>query len=621
MVEMAPRGGRVRVADYIASELSARGVTDVFLVTGGGAMHLNDAFNRAPGMRVTCFHHEQAAAMAADSYFRMLNRPAVVNVTCGPGGINAINGVAGAHFDSMGMIVVSGQVKRATLVRNANLPLRQLGDQEVDIVSMVKGITKYAVSLDDPASARYHLERAAHLAVSGRPGPVWLDVPIDVQGAHVDPPAMLAYDPAQDRTTTLGSSDVHVAARAIADELCASRRPVIYAGAGIRIGGALDAFRDLATAWGVPVVTSLNAHDLIGSDSPLLAGRPGMIGDRAGNFAVQNADFVLVLGTRLSIRQVGYDWTGFAPRARVAMVDIDAAELSKPTLSLHLPVHADVKGAIDALVALGRPGRPGQWASWLEWCRQRRERYPVVLPEHRETVGSVNPYAAAEAVSLALPTDGLLVCGNGWAGTAAAQAAVMCDTQRLYSNSGCGSMGHELPAAIGAAIAHPDRAVVCLAGEGSLQMNIQELQTLVHHRLGVTIVVLNNGGYHSIRQTQEKFFPDAPIGYDPATGVSFPDVARIADAYGLPFRRVSSLTELSDAVRDGTTSAGPSICEVIVDQDQPYAPKAASRALPDGRIESAPLEDMWPFLSREELADNTIDPVPSLAPSSACPVP
>lgn len=607
----------MRIADRVADLLADAGLRDVFMVTGGGAMHLNDAFGRHPALKVTCFHHEQAAAMAADGYARQSNRPAIVNVTSGPGAMNAITGVAGAYLDSMPMVVVGGQMKRVSLVRSTGLPLRQFGDQEIDAISMVRGITKYAVSIDDPLTVRYHLQRALHLAVTGRPGPVWVELPIDVQATPVDPDDEQRYDPHADDESQRGSSDVASNVERLVDLLRASTRPVLYAGAGLRIANVEREFETLVERLGIPVVTSLNGHDLLDAETPELIGRPGTIGDRAGNFAVQNADLVVILGSRLPIRQVGYEWDLWAPHAHVVMVDIDAAEMAKPSLHVERPIHANLAEFIPALLAR----IDGAWRTnalqreWLEWCRQRRKRYPVVLPEYRETAAPPNPYAAIEAVFRALPDDATVVAGDGWAGVGSSQVAVMRRGQRVFSNSGCGAMGHGFPASLGAAIADPGRHVVCVDGDGSLQLNIQELQTLVHHQWPVTLVVLNNGGYHSIRQTQQRFFPGGDIGFDAATGISFPDLRRIADAYGLPYRRVDDLADLPRTLDELMGMQHPTMCEVFVDRAQEFSPKAASRALPDGTMISAPLEDLAPFLDRAELAESMLPAPKPLQPT------
>jgi acetolactate synthase-1/2/3 large subunit len=600
--------GKARVADVIATTLARRGIERVFLVTGGGAMHLNDAIGRCKALKWTCCHHEQACAMAAESYFRTSGRLAAVNVTSGPGGTNAITGIYGAWVDSLGVVVISGQVKWETLVRSTNLPLRQLGDQELDIVPMVSHITKYAVMVTEPESIRYHLERALHLATSGRPGPVWLDVPLNVQGAQVDEESLRGYDPAEDRIAW-ETPDLDAACREIAERLARAERPVVFVGAGIRISGAREHLLRLLARARVPVVTGWNAHDAVPDDHPSYVGRPGTIGDRSGNFAVQNADFLLVLGSRLNIRQVSYAWQGFARNAFIAMVDVDAAELKKPTLKIGLPVHADLRDCLPRLAAAVAEA-DGRHDAWLAWCQERRRRYPVVLPEYRATGdGPINPYAFDEVLFEALADDDAVVTGDGTACVTTFQSARIRGEQRLYTNSGCASMGYDVPGAIGACLARGGRRVICLAGDGSIQMNIQELQTIVSQGLPIKIFVLNNDGYHSIRQTQTAYFADSLIGFDPASGVSFPDFSRIASAYGFPFVRAGTLASLPAAIKATLDAPGPAMCEVMLDPAQPFAPKLSSKRLPDGRMVSAPLEDLAPFLPREELADNMIAPI------------
>jgi acetolactate synthase-1/2/3 large subunit len=591
----------MRVADYIATTLAARGVRDVFLVTGGGAMHLNDAFGRERSLRCVPFHHEQACAMAADSYFRMTQRLAAVNVTTGPGGTNAITGVYGAFVDSLAMIVVSGQVKWETLVRSTKLPLRQLGDQEVDIVRMVESITKYAVLVSEPASIRYHLERALHLATSGRPGPVWLDVPINVQAARV-PDEMRGYDPGEDAHPP-NTTDVVAAARDVVERLRAAKRPVILAGSGVRTSGAHDLFLGVIDRLGIPVTTAWNAHDVLHDDHPLYAGRPGTVGDRAGNFAVQNSDLLIVLGSRLNIRQISYNWRSFAREAFKVIVDIDAAELEKPTVRPDLPIHAELGEFLRALLAIA-PEAPSAHADWVAWCRERRARYPVVLPEHWSTNAGVNPYCFVQALFEQLQENQWVVTGDGTACVATFQAAYLKKGQRLYTNSGSAPMGYDLPAAIGASLAGDKRSVICIAGDGSIMMNLQELQTIVTQKLPISIFVLNNQGYHSIRQTQNAYFPDNEVGVGPASGVEFPNFAKLADAFGLPYRRISAHDELASSIAQVLSERRASICEVVLDLAQSFAPKLASRRLPDGTMVSSPLEDLAPFLDREELAQN-----------------
>jgi acetolactate synthase-1/2/3 large subunit len=596
-----------RVADYIVQTLVDHGVTDAFLVTGGGAMHLNDAFGHHKGMRYWPCHHEQACAMAAEAYFRTTRRMAAVNVTTGPGGTNAITGVYGAYVDSQAMVVVSGQVKWETCVASTGLPLRQLGDQEVDVVSMVRGVTKYAVTVTEPERIRYHLERALHLALHGRPGPVWLDVPGNVQGALVDPGALHGYDPQEDAGLFPPPDQARAGAVEVAEALRRARRPVVLGGSGIWTAGVEGAFRELADRLELPFVTAFNGHDLLPSEHPRLVGRQGTIGDRAGNFAVQSSDFLLILGSRMNIRQVGYNWEAFAPQARIAMVDVDAAELQKPTLRVALPVHADLVDFMPALLeALAGWTPVADHRGYLAWCRERREAYPVVLPEYRHKAEPVNPYCFVEALFDRLEAGEVIVCGDGTACIAPFQAARLKPRQRLFSNSGSAPMGFDLPGAIGAAVGTGAPRVICLAGDGSAMMNLQELQTISHHHLPVKLFLLNNGGYHSIRQTQNSYFPGPQVGTGPASGVGFPDFGLLAKAHGLAYARIATHAGLEEGIAACLGTPGACLCEVLLDPAQPFAPRVASRRLEDGRMLSGTLDDMAPFLPSEEVRRNRL---------------
>jgi acetolactate synthase-1/2/3 large subunit len=597
---------QIRVADYIVSSLASHGISHVFMVTGGAAMHLNDAFGRNSEIMKVCCHHEQSCAMAAESFFRVSKRMAAVNVTAGPGATNAITGVYGAYVDSMAMIVLSGQSKRETLVRSTGLPLRQLGDQEVDIVEMVKGVTKYAVLIEDPQTIRYHLEKALHLATDRRPGPVWLDVPIDVQAAQIDPSMLKGYDPAED-VAEPKASQLQESVREILRRMIEAKRPVIYAGTGIRLSGQYDLFLKLASRLGIPVVAAWNSNDLLSNNHPAYAGRPGSVGDRAGNFTVQNSDFLLILGCRLNIRLVSYNWKSLAPRAFKVMVDVDVAEIKKPTLSVNQAVHADLRDFLPLLDQASRDWVP-RHVEWLAWCRERVARYPVVLPEYWDLKDKVNPYCFMDRLSDQLQDGEVIVCADGTACVTAFQTIQIRSEMRLFHNSGCAAMGYELPAAIGAAVAMSEKKrIICLAGDGSIMMNLQELQIISGRRLPVKIFILNNSGYHSIRQTQGNFFPDNIVGCGTDSGLSFPDFGKVAAAFGLPFARCSSHAELDDSIRRTLDSEGPAVCEIMLDLSQSFAPKLSSRKLDDGRMVTAPLEDMAPFLSREELAENMIN--------------
>jgi acetolactate synthase I/II/III large subunit len=600
----------MKLSEYVARRVADSGITQVFMMTGGGAMHLNDSFGYEPRLRCLFNHHEQACAIAAEGYARVSGQPALLNVTTGPGGVNALTGVYGAWTDSIPMLVVSGQVKRETMVSSYPLSgLRQLGDQEIDIVSMAKGITKYAVVVDDPSAIRYCLERALHLISTGRPGPCWLDIPVDVQAARIEPDQLRAYDPAEDELGTLADKEFVETCSEVLRRLAAARRPVILPGTGVRLAGAEAIFERVIRKIGAPVAPAWTAVDLLSPDDPLFGGRPGTIGDRAGNFTVQNADVVLILGSRLNIRQVSYNWRSFARSAFKIQVDVDAAELNKPTVRPDLPVHADAKVFLSELdrQLSASSSDPARHADWLSWCKARVARYPVVEARHREVTGRrINPYHFIEQLFASLRPDDIVVCGNATASVVTFQAARFEQGTRIFANSGCAAMGYDLPAAIGAAIAVPGRRVVCLAGEGSIQLNLQELQTVVHHQLPLKIFVLNNGGYLSMRLSQGGFFGRF-VGEGPRSGLSFPCMVSLASAYGMPGAKVEG--EGFGTMLDAALAAeGPFLCEVLLDGDQPFEPKLSSRSLPDGRIVSSPLEDLHPFLAREELLENMLIP-------------
>jgi acetolactate synthase-1/2/3 large subunit len=606
----------MRVADFIAQLLVDDGIEQVFMVTGGGAMHLNDALGRHPQLTTVFTHHEQSCAMAAESYARLSGRPAAVNVTTGPGGINALNGVYGAYVDSVPMVVVSGQVKRETLVTSYELPLRQLGDQEVDIVAMASPVCKSATLLENPDDTRFVVERALWLARYGRPGPVWVDVPIDVQSAQIDPETQRAFVPEVDgpatslpaeRNAVTGLELEGVLASALG-QLRVAERPVILAGAGVRLSGAHERFLRVIDKLGIPVTTGWNAHDVLWNAHPLYVGRPGTVGDRGGNFAVQNADFLLVLGSRLNIRQVSYNWTAFARAAYLVMIDIDQAELDKPTLSVDLPVHADLAEALELLEGLEYEMQPTH-AEYLAWCRNRSARYPVVLPEYSKENEPVNPYRFVEALFNQLDEGDVVVTGDGSACVITFQAADLKPGQRLFTNSGCASMGYDLPAAIGAQYAADGRRVVCIAGDGSMMLNLQELQTIAGSQLPIKLFVLNNDGYSSIRQTQQNYFPDNVVGCGPESGLTFPDFVTLGSAFGFEARRCSSHDQLETSIRETLTGDGPQLLEIMLDAEQGFSPKLASRQLDDGRMVSSPLEDLAPFLPRDELDENMLIPL------------
>ncbi len=592
----------MKLSDYIFDRLRAWGARHVFLVTGGGAMHLNDSIG-VSGLSWICTHHEQAAAMAAEGYARITRTPGLLNVTSGPGGINALNGVFGAWTDSIPMLVLSGQVKRETCMSTYGLTdLRQLGDQEVDIVRMVKGITKYAVQITEPESIAWHLERAWFLAQHARPGPCWLDIPVDVQSAAIDPGSLRHYDPSED-ALVFDPATVTAQVADVLDRIRKGKRPVVFAGSGVRISGSLPEFERVIRALRSPVVTAWT-HDLIASDDELFCGRPGTIGERAGNFTVQNSDILLVLGSRLNIRQTSYNWASFARFATKIQVDVDAAELRKPLHQPDVPIHCDLKVFLTEMARQLESGPAAHHDEWLELARQWKAKYPTVQDRQRTAGPPLNPYDFVDRLFEILRPDDAVVCGNATACIVPYQAARLKKGQRLISNSGSASMGYDLPAAIGVAIARGARTI-CLAGDGSLQMNVQELQTLVGYRVPVKLFVLNNCGYLSIRQTQSGFFQGRRIGEGPQSGVTFPDMLRVGTAYGIPSFRIEKIADL-DIVRRELDNPGPALFDVLLDETQEFEPRLRSRILPDGRIMTPNLEDMYPFLSPEELAANML---------------
>lgn len=594
---------KIKIARYIADFLAERGVEHVFTVTGGGAMHLNDAFGHHEQLRCVYNHHEQASAIAAEGYTRLTGRIAAVCVTSGPGGTNALTGILGGWLDSIPMFVVSGQVKRETTIHATSLPLRQLGDQEFDIVGCVRSMTKYAAMVWDPSEIAYQLEKAWFLCRNGRGGPVWLDVPLDVQAATVETDTLRHFDEREVRDAEVPRYNP-LYSEQILGRIREAKRPVLFIGSGVRLAGAKEEFVRLAEALRIPVVTAWNAHDLVWDEHPLYCGRPGTIGTRGGNFVVQNADCLVVLGSRLNIRQISYNYKDFAPDAYKIVVDIDRNELHKPTVRVDLPVWADLRDVIRNLLECDPESvRTPAHEAWLAWAQRTDARYPVVLPEYSEDPKRLNPYLFIREFSKGWHDDETVVCGNGSACVVTFQAAVVKRHTRLFTNSGCAAMGYGFPAAIGACVAQGGRRVICIDGDGSFQMNLQELQTVVYNRLNLKIVYLNNNGYHSIRQTQTNLFQPPLVGVCDGNGLSFPEAERIAGAYGIPFMRVTKASEIGSMLRF-MEQEGPLFCEVAVDPAQNFAPKLSSRVLPDGRIVSPPIDDMFPFLDRAEYEEN-----------------
>lgn len=637
---------RIKVSNYISQKLLESGITQVFTVTGGGAMHLNDALGHQEGLRCLYNHHEQACAIAAEAYTRIHNELAAVCVTTGPGGTNAITGVLGGWLDSIPMLILSGQVRFDTTARWSGVDIRAMGDQEFDIVKAVDCMTKYSEMVIDPMRIRYCLEKAIYLACSGRPGPAWLDIPLNVQGAYIETEELAGFSPEDyerggdgwltktsarikedeagqgEKRQVLPGPVKRETAKEILEKIKNASRPVINAGNGIRIGQAHEAFLRVAKKLGVPVVTGWNSQDCIWDNHPLYTGRGGGMGDRAGNFAIQNSDLVLSLGSRLSIRQVGYNYKTWAREAFVIVNDIDQEELKKPSVHSDMRVHADVKELLRALEEvldleykateespLFKGGKGIQDMTWNETCRMWKEKYPVVLPKHlkQDEHELTNVYALIKELGEKLKEDQITVVGNGSACVVGGHACIIKKGQRFITNSAVASMGYDLPAAIGACMADSSEDIILITGDGSIQMNIQELQTIIHHKMPIKIFLINNGGYHSIRQTQKNFFGEPLVGVgDDSRDLSFPEMEKLSAAYGYPYVSIHHNSELGERLSKVLSMDGPVICEIFVSRDQNFEPKSSAKRLPDGTMVSPPLEDLSPFLSEEEMEENMI---------------
>ncbi|MFZ5494476.1 MAG: thiamine pyrophosphate-binding protein [Verrucomicrobiota bacterium] len=591
----------MKLSDYVVDFLIRRGLRHIFLLPGGGCMHLADSVGKRPELDYVCCLHEQGCAFAAEAYGEYTNSLGAALVTAGPGGTNAITGVACAWIESSPCLFLSGQAKRSDLICRQPLPVRSMGPQEVDITAMVRPITKYAVQVREPADIRYHLEQAVWLATHGRKGPVWLDIPLDVQAAQIEPEALRGFTPPPPVRLDL----TEPISRALT-ALAAARRPVIYAGNGVRTAGQVEAFRALVDRLGLPVLLTWKAADFLPEDHPGYIGRPGGMGQRAANFTQQKADWMLVLGARLDLPSVAFNHANFAPHAFKVFVDVDEAELAKFKGGIDVPVCADLGHFLPALqAALDRPGFPGSlpsWSSWREQCRDLVRRYPVVLPEYRTQADTpVSTYVLMDVLSELLDAHDVLVPGSsGPCSDIFYQAFRVKAGQRILNAPGLGAMGTGLPGAIGAALAAGGRRVVNINGEGGFQLNIQELETVRRLQLPVKYFVLDNGGYRSIVAMQRGHFQGRLVGSEASSRLTMPDTGRVAGAYGVPALYVDSHSRLEAVLREALNRPGPVVCVVKTSVDEMTAPKVTSEIRPDGSIVSKPMEDMWPFLARAE---------------------
>lgn len=587
----------MQIADYIIKHLADIGIKYIFTVVGGGSMYLNDALKKEKRITPVFCHHEQACSFAAEGYARVNNQLAVVLVTSGPGATNCLTGVAGQWTDSVPVLYISGQVKyRTTLHANGDeyCGLRQMGDQEVNIIDMVAPITKHAKMMLPDDNIKYELELAIDYTVSERKGPVWLDIPVDIQNKQIDNSPNYKF---MNITFIPSPDDIKKVVSMFHESHC----PLIVAGHGIRLGNAIKEFNELINNIEIPVATTFNGFDLVNSDHYNYIGRIGSVGTRAGNFALQNADLILFLGTRNNIRQISYNWENFAPNAKKVIIDIDQKELNKNTIQYDMQICCDVKGFLTELnhQMIDYPVNDDD-IKWLDWCRERKNKYPVVLEEYKDQK-EINPYYFMYKLTKELSSNpnAIVVPANGTACITLFQAGLVRKGQRMFWNSGIASMGYALPAAIGACLAS-GKEVICIEGDGSLQMNIQELATIRHYNLPIRIFVLCNGGYKSLQITQENHFNADYTGCT-MDDLTFPDLENICNAYGLGYEYMDETSQIDNLIYHNT----PIITEVVLG-DYEFSPKLAAMKMEDGSIQSPSLENMSPFLSKEEMEGNKI---------------
>lgn len=580
---------RIRVADYVAEILVKNGIRNVFTVVGGGAMHLNDALGNHE--RISCIysHHEQACAMAAESYARLDGKMAAVCVTTGPGGTNAVTGVLCAWQDNIPMLVVSGQVRSNTTVESTGLDLRQFGEQEHYIVDTVKSITKYAVTVKSTNDIRYELEKCIYLASNKRRGPCWIDIPLDIQGAIIETEEQRGYIPETKKNNLFFDKDQLV------NSLKNAQRPVLVAGSAIRSANMHSEFLKFIGKMNIPVLAANGCNDILPVNDLRYYGNFGSIGGRAGNFIIQNADLILVLGCRMAFKHIGFNYKNFSPNSYKIVVDVDEQELKKHTLNIDMPICMDLQVFFEALMDEDIKCK-GMLPLWKKYCDELKNRFPIYQEKFAES-DCINPYYFAESLKQNMPKGGIIVVGNSCASDCCRQCGITESGQRLWGNTNCGTMGYDLPAAIGAAVAGK-RDVYCVTGDGSIQMNLQELQTIVHNKLPVKIFVHNNEGYFAIEQTHSNFFGRL-TGCTKESGISFPDFSKLAYAYGMPYYKAANHGELDRIMPEFLALKGYGICELISDTHQAIEPKSKSKALGSGEIVSPPLDDLYPFLEKE----------------------
>jgi acetolactate synthase-1/2/3 large subunit len=593
----------IKVSDYVISELEKLGVGHMFMVPGGGAMHLNDSLGKSKKIQFVCCQNEQGAAIAAEAYARVNNKLGLVMVTTGPGGTNALTGVAGAWLESTPVLVISGQVKRLDMIRDQGL--RQQGMQELDIISVVKPITKYAAVVDEPEMIRYHLEKALYFAMHGRKGPVWLDIPLDVQASMVDENSLAGYHPFEPQPTSIE----RLVSRTI-EALNKAERPVMLLGNGIRHAGAIPLLKDFIETLNIPVLTTWNGIDLVEEDNPYYFGRPGGLGHRYANFIQQNSDFFLSVGARLNLLQTGYNFDGFARAATKVMVDIDKNELSKINVRPDIPICSDAKTFIESMLSHKDEIQAKKREKWFGYCARLKKKYPIILPEYWKEKDLVNTYCLLDVISDELTGNDVYVSGSsGSCIDISMQAFRVKKGQRAFCTKGLASMGYGLPSTIGACLASGGKRTVCVNGDGGFVMNIQELETIRRLNLPIKIFVLANRGYGAIKATQTNIFNKHFVACDPSSGLTLPSPAKVAEAYGLHSEIIENNGELKEKVKTVLEYNGPVICEVHTPIGLTAQPKQVSYKRSDGQMESLPLEYMKPEIPEDEFKENMIIPL------------
>ncbi len=591
-----------RVADFIAEFIYSKLlVKHVFMVTGAGIMHLTDGVALHGKLQTICPHHEQTASMAIDAYSRMTGNIGVGFFTSGPGGTNAITGLAGAWQDSVPCLFISGQVKKKETTNDAKISkLRQFGVQELDLIPIVKSLCKYSITLDDPNKVKYEFQKAVHIAKSGRPGPVWIQIPMDVQSTIIAQKELEEFIP-NDEFPIVKDNDMDE----IIKLLKTSSRPVIISGQGVRISGSISLLEKFTSKFDIPVVTPFLGIDTIRHDLRQYIGKTGVKGDRAANFTMQNSDLIISIGSSLHVTVIGYTYEHFARNAKKIVVDIDQTSHKKNTIKIDHFIHSDAKKFFEKLEKYTETKELKKFSEWTEQCNNWKIKYPVSLPEYKKNKNKINSYLLIDTICKYSKENDVFVSDAGGAYYATSQAIKLTKKDQRYIPSGAmATMGYTLPASIGISVARNKKRVIGLTGDGSFQQNIQELQTIIEYNLPIKIFILNNNGYESIRTSQKNYFKNRFLGEGNDSGLSFPNTEKIAKAYGIKFVKIDKNSELDDKIKNVLNYDGPVICEVMVPEDQQIIPTVSSRVNSDGTMSSRPLEDMYPFLDRDEYKEN-----------------